>query len=758
MKASSLFELEARTTTGGDPVSPRMRVATLAAGATALELSLRGSKRLSNRVFNIGRARFSLSVPTQATARLSFSEDEDGARAKLQAEVETSVRWRVPARRRSHQALSVSGSGGGHALLELEFPLDARWTLARALRELTPWVDPQTWSSGIPLPVGATWSLEEEVPLQLGASARVQKLRLGPLPGISAMTVLGTRAELELRLARLDRVQVALRAEEPWQISASLQTLTRSSRRIGAKLGLGYHLQDAEGLGSELLDALWPAAGELLPNAERLLGKVQRLRKRFDEIPESLRRRRRALIGEGSRIDILITRLESLEAWLASAEPAGSDRRWLRRVREARKLAASIQDEGRALFSRLETLTGRVFAGRSLRAIARTLEQLLEAAQSLRDELPARAASVLAKGLAAELSAARLWTHENRLLATARLDPRMPAAGDAVAAFLAGQVPELAILGSADGVTQVAGTYIEEWRKTRTRTLRLRVGPREAYSQRRWLTRFRITESLDGAVDVLARERYSRKSSQLLRDEMTAMIIDLAITARDKGSDALLTLSWSRSYRGQRAAHRLEVALERLLESLTPPGESVDAPILAPRGEVSLVSVLDRAALRAALRPRQDARNFSERFFWPAWARAIETGYRQLPPPLLRAGRHPLRDPAVRRLLTRKPTAQALRQAFPRMKRLEREAVASDWLLGQAVLSGLETVRRAFDTQQSTRAFAAGARRVLRAFDSLPQVNLVPLLALTLLLPPSRRTLDWSLPRYSSGSRSSGSP
>jgi hypothetical protein len=744
MSAVSPFRVDVRVDPSGTPVSPRMRVGTLADRSASYTVDLIPSGALDRIDIDVRGGRWRLTVPAGAEASLSFRLRRGEPVVRLSARVAIGVALRAPARRGPGEIPGAGLQASGEAELIVDLPAPAEWTLARATKEIARLVDPRRWSGtrGALVP-GATWRLGEEIPLQLSASARVRRVLAGPPLGPPQLFHVPAAVEIEARLARLDRVQAELRVLASGALQGRLTTLRRRQRGLAGQLELGWRLADAEGLTAALVDAVGPEVADAARRLHRLLADVRELQRGLEALPEEIRALGGRTVGPGSRLERLELRLEEIEALLAALGASDRRRHWLVAVRGLRERVASVRAEASRWIEAVAELAEELDPDERLPRFAAGLARIVERLGRMEGELVEAAGAVLAEGLSVELTAAHRRTAERKRIAEFRLGAGgSPAAAEAVNALVTGRIPDLLALAGQPGVEKIGGAFVTAAKRRRTRGVRLRIGPLGVDRRSIWTGEIRVTRSHDGAVELRARERLERTRRRFGPEELSAILVDLVVTGRLGRVDPSLTLRWSQDWKGRRTRERAELMLARTVTAL----ELHLAPEPLPRepGTLQVRSRLEREAISAALRPDASARRFADSVFWPAWATAIESGYRLLPPPLLRPGRHPLRSQALRRALRRDPTTRTVAERLPSAPRLEREAIAADWRVGRALLEALQAARRALaapDALEPERLAALG-RRLLRALRHAGTVDLVPLIALTALVPPERRQVD----------------
>jgi hypothetical protein len=651
---------------------------------------------------------------------------------------------RAPARRGPGEIPGAGLDVSGEAELTVDLPAEDSWTLARAARDLARWIDPRRWGEADRLPPpGALWRITEEVPIQLSGSARVRRVLGGPLAGPPELLHVPASVEVEAVLARVDRVAAELRILESGTLQGRLTTLARRQHGLAGQLELGWSLQDADALVARLLEAIGPELADAGRRLHRLLTDVRELQRRIEGLPEEIRALGGRAVGPGSKLERLEVRLEEIEALLGALGADDGRRGWLDTVRRLREDVAAVRAEATRWIETVAELAEELDPDERLPRFAAGIARVVERLARLETELVDTAGSALADGLTVELSASHRRTRERRRVAEVRIaEAGAAAAGPAVAAVVSGAIPQLLALEGAPGVEKLSGTLVTLARRRRTRGVRLRIGDLGVDRRSVWTGEFRVSRSLDGAVELRARERLKRTRRRVGREELTALLIDLVVAGQPGRVDPSLTLSWSQDWRGRRTRERAEQMLARTIAALDLPLAA--EPLPGEPGELRIRSRVGPAAIAAALRPELSASRFAQQAFWPAWASAIESGYRLVPPPLLRPGRHPLRSPVLRRALRRDPTTRAVAEALPSAPRLEREAIAADWRVGRALLDALHAARRAATAPEALepKRLAALGRRILRALQHVGTVDLVPLIALTALVPPERRQVD----------------
>jgi hypothetical protein len=743
MPKRSPFRAEVRVEPAGTPVSPQMRLGTLADRRARYEVDLLPAGEIDRLDIEVEGSRWKLSLPADVQAELSFRRRRGEPVVRLRAELALEVALRGPARRGPGEVFAGRLSAGGRAELTVDLPGADSWTLARAAREAARRIDPRPWAGrGRPEP-GSIWRLTGELPLELAASARVRGVVSGPLAGLSTIAPLPAVAELEARLARTDRVQAELRVLEDGDLRARLSSLARRRRALAGSAELGWELTSPDALGRALLRAVGPDVAEAARDLHRLLGDVREVQRALEELPEDVRALGGRAVGPGSRLERLELRLAEIEA-LVDALDGDDERRGVQEaVRWLRERVASLRERGAAWVERVASLAEELDPADRLPRFAAGLARVVERLSDLEQELVGAAGSVLAEGLTVDLSASHRRTSERQRLVEARLAPGASRSRSrAVALVVTGRLPALARLEGEPGIRRVSGRMITAAKRRRRRAVRLRLGVLGVDRSAVWQGELRVSRSLDGAVEVRARERLERERRRLAHEDVASLLVDLVLAGELGDLDPSLTLRWSQSWRGRRTRQRATAMLERTivaLELALEPGALPERP-----GELQVRSRLDAEAIAAALRPSMPAARFAETAFWPAWASAIESGYRRVPPPDLRPGRHPLRSPQVRRALRREPFARTVGEVLVGLARLEREAVAADWRVGRALLDALEAVRRAARAPEplSPRVLSRLGRDVVGALRHAGAIDLVPLIALTALVPPPLRRVD----------------
>jgi hypothetical protein len=556
---------------------------------------------------------------------------------------------------------------------------------------------------------------------------------LAPLPAA---------AELEARIARADRVEAELRVLDDGDLRASLSSLVRRRRAVAATADLGWELTSPEALGQALLKAVGPDIAEAAQDLHRLLDDARAVQRALEQLPADIRALGGRAIGPGSRLELLEVRLAEIEALLDVLRDGGRGR-LAESVRWLRERVARIRERAAGWVERVAVMAEEIDPAQRLPRFAAGLARVVGRLSDLEQELVGAAAAVVADGLTVELAASHRRTSERRRIVEARLAPgASESRSRAVALVVSGRLPALARMTDAPGVLRVSGSMITAAARRRRRAVRLRLGAFGLDRSAVWRGELRVSRSLDGAVELRIRERLEREHRRLPHEDVASLLVDLVLAGEMGALDPSLTLRWSQSWRGRRTRQRAAAMLERTIAALQldlEPGPLPDEP-----GELQVRSRLDREAVTAGLRPELSARRFAESAFWPAWASAIESGYRMMPPPGLRPGEHPLRSPGLRRALRREPFARTVGEMLPGTPRLEREAVAADWRVGRAVLEALGAARRAMRApeQPSPHELSGLAREVVRALRHAGTIDLVPLIALTALIPPKLRRVD----------------
>lgn len=688
-----------------------------------------------------------MSFPARAAAELRFTEAEGGVRVSLRAEVSSAITVRAPRRRKRGEIPAVRAEARARGELAVELVLPGEWTLRRALRETARWLDPDGWAAARRLPREGLWEFRGEIPLELGASALIRGLRVAAAGSVGASSRLSGRIEVQTRLTLLRRVALRLSTGPAGeQLLAEVRLLRRGSATLSTRAGLGFQIDGADLMARQLAEQLWAPAPRLIEEVTELSERLRRWMGRLERIGPQVRELTRRALGPGSSLERLVIRLRRLEALL---ETSGGPSRVLRQVRSLRREAEELLERLTAVGEELAGLIEGKLARTPLRRRLERMERWLNKARQLEDTLAGKAGKALAEGIAAELTLTASRGNERSAAASARLVPGSAAAVSITQALLMGRLADLPALEQESGLRQLTGKLVTRALRRRTKTLRLHLFGQSAAWRERWIETVRVEAGLTGDLRVIVRERLQRRRQNLFSGSVAALIVEIGLSQRSGKANASLTLTWSRAFR-RRSSRRAALAqLQRLTEALadggieaaagdTPPPETPWK--LGEEGTLTVISRLGRREVTAMLRRGVAPAVFAREFFWPAWAAAVETGYPHLPPPLLGPGRHPLRDPRVRQLLARTPDAQSLKKLLPTAGRLERESIVADALAGKALLGGILALRRLppGGTENPATLTRAG-RRVLRALRHVSGVTQVPLLAITLLVPPHRR-------------------
>ena len=722
-------------------------LAELAAAAEPLVARLRkGDGKAPEIDVTSGLGRTVVRFPARLGGRLVLEPAKEPGivRARLELGVRVEARVRAPGRRHPGEIPAGELSARCRGELALETDLPGEWTLKSGLAHLARLLRPRRWIDGPAPPAGTRWSLVHESVLGLGASALLREALVRVVGEGVSVARIPAGIELSSRFETLARTRVTLAATSRGTVRGSLAVLGRHSERLAARSSLGLRVSDPDRLARTVLDGVLGAAAglyERLADLELHLAEARRVLARLEDRARELGVR---IAGPGStlgRIEQTLARaLDVLEIADVPGDVLDALVRALALVRVCREeIGALARETGEAI--------RRVLRETRLDRLVEKLGRLLTELEILGDELAWEAGDLLAAGLSAELSATVSRAREGSELARVELEPGRAGARRAVAALLAGRLADLARLtvGRA-GVLSVAGRAVRAVRVRRTLGLRLRVA-RRVFATRRSLERtLRVTASWDGALAVDAGTALSRRREGL--EGFAGLTLDLAATGGPGRVDPVFVLSWRekwpRSERGRGRAIRRSPGLAAVAAAtgdppLTPPPEAVGLLLRARLlpGDVS-----------AMLRAKWTARRFAEEAFWPAWLAALEsTASRSSRNVLDREGRHPLRDPALRRELARDPSGASLRDRFPR--ELARETVAADYRVARAVLAALAEVRKAArKPSRNLDALRRSVDELARALAHHRTIDPVPLLFLLYLVPEGRRRfqLEWREP------------
>ncbi len=740
---------------------PRIEVSGLPAGAglaTPLGVLAAGRTRLAARVTRrdgkaprilvaSGDGELVARFPARlgGTLVLEPGEEAGGVRARLELAAEVKARLRAPGRRSPGQVPAGEIGAGSRGELAVTADIPADLSLRGGLARLARLARPGRWLSRPAPPPGTRWSLVHRSVLGLGASALLREALCRIAGGEAAVPVrIPAGIDLDARLETLVRTRVTFLATERGTVRGSLAVLGRHAERLAARSSLRLRVGDPDRLARTVLDAvLGPVPGlyERLAELELDLARV------VDELTGLEERLR----GAGARLAGPRSELGRVERALARAqdavEIAGGPRGLRERIARAiagvrslrREIAAAAEGAGEAV--------RRVLRETRLDRLRVSLGHLLTRMEFLGDGLAREAAHVLAGGLSAELSAAVSRAREGSELVRVEMEPGRAASRRAGAALLAGRLAELAELRPGrDGIVAVTGRAVRAVRTRRSLALRLRVGAR-VYSVRRDLAaRLSVAASWDGALAVEAGTRLSRRRQGA--EGLAALVLDLGAAGGPGRVDPLFVLAWRETWPASPA--RRKRAFDRSPGLAAVAAATGGPPPSPPPGTAGLIlrARLLPGDVRAMLRPSLTARRFAADAFWPAWLAALETAASRSSRNVLDPeGRHPLRDPDLRRALARDPSGSSLRDRFPRD--LARETVAADYRVAAAILAALREVRRA--AGRSSRNLAPlrrAADRLARAVAHHRTIDPVPLLFFLYLVPPRRRRLqlEWREP------------
>lgn len=739
------FDIEVRIDPQGTPVSPRVRVGALADRRASYAVDLVPSGRADRIDVHVEKSRWRLDVPAEAEAELSFRRSRGEPVMRLRAVVALGVALRAPGRRGAEDLFAGKLQARHEAELTVDLPAPEGWTLARAARELAGWLDPRGWSGSRRPPQGAVWRIDGETPLELAGSARVRRVLTSSLGAAEPFADIPAAAEIEARIARTERVRTELRVLDGRVLRARVSTLDRGRRELAAEAELGWSLREPAALRQALLEAIGPEVAEAARDLHALLDDVRSVQRHLEELPEEIRRLGGRAIGPGSRLERLELRLEEIQALLEAVGDDGSGPA-AELVRELREAVASIRRRGGAWIERVAVLAEELDPDDRLPRFAAGLARVLDRLGRLEQSLLDAAGEVIAEGITVDLAASHRRTRERRRLAEVRLSPGASHAAErAIALTLAGRLADLRELSGEPGILRVGGSVVTSAKRRRRRALRVRLGTLGIDRSAVWKGELRVERSLDGAVELRVRERLERERRRLAHGDVAALLVDLVLAGELGELDPSLTLRWSQSWRGRRTRRRAAAMLERTIEALELDIDPVELP--EDPGELVVRSRLTGEAIEAALRSDEPARRFADGAFWPAWAAAVESGYRLVPPPILRPGRHPLRSRRIRAALRRAPFARTVAEVLPGTPRLESESIAADWRVGRALLEALQAARRAARRPDplSPRTLASLSRDVVGALRHAGAIDLVPLIALTALVPADLRRVQVSL-------------
>jgi len=717
-----------------------------AAGARPDARLVRGDGRPPEIAVAAGDGRLVVRFPARLGGRLTLVPADDGehVRARLEFSVLVEARVRAPARRRAGEVPAGEIEADSRGTLAVEADLPAEITLRDGLRRLARLARPGRWLARPAPPAGARWSLVHQGVLGLEASALLRETLVRRLGADASLARLAARVELSARLETTLRTRVTLAATSRGTIRGSLAVLGRHSERIAARSTLRLRIAEPERLAHLVLDGLLGGTGELYERLAELELGLEKVRRGLVRLERRLESASLRLAGPGStlaRIERALARaLDALEIADAEGELADELQRLLDRVREVRREIAELAGTGGRLLRRLLRETG---LERLLRRVGRFLTNLEE----LAEDLPRAAGTVLAEGLAAELSASLSRAREGSELARVELVPGRAGTREAVAALLAGRIDDLARMEPGSrGILSVTGRAVRATRKRRTLGLRVRVGGRVFAARRALEERLRVTASWDGALVVEAGARLTRRREGI--EGLAGLTLDFAEAGGPGRVDPVFVLSWREHWPPGGGARKRALARSPGLAAVA---AVTGEPRLVPPPRcwgLTLRARLLPADVRAMFRPGWPARRFVEEAFWPAWLAALESAAARSSRNVLDAdGRHPLRDPALRRLLASDPSGASLRDLVP--GKVARETVAADFRVARAVLGALGEVRRALRRpSRNLAALRRATEELASALGHYRTIDPAPLLALVFLVPPNRRRvqLEWDEP------------